>query len=287
MNISHGTIEAVVKLVTGDRLQHRDYAIAPYMSGLEIIRFFNQHGADDSYPRNGGAPSRWKMAEDYVKSHVGQSSMKEVLTALLDPRRFFDTEFEPSSAINYLNKYLQFDGYECTLRNNRVQVRSLDENAVSLSVDLSSIDTLDHDHASLQLQKCEEKIAGGDYEGAITNAKTLIETLLRAIEIKFETGDNSYKGDLPKLSKKVHKLLNLQADRQDVSDNLKSVLSGLAKIVNGLAPLRNKMSDAHPSIYKPQRHHAQFVVNASKTYVHFIIDTYEYQLGRGLISPVE
>lgn len=98
-----------------------------------------------------------------------------------------------------------------------------------------------------------------------------------------ETG---YDGDLPRLYKRVQKLLNLEPDRKDISDALRAVLSGLSSIVHGLAPLRNKMSDAHPAVFQPSRHHAKLAVNAAKTLVDFLFDTYEYQRIRGLLKPV-
>jgi hypothetical protein len=57
-------------------------------------------------------------------------------------------------------------------------------------------------------------------------------------------------------------------------------------IANGLAPLRNKMSDGHARESKPAAHHARVVVNAAKTVSAFLVESYSYQIGKGLIPDV-
>jgi hypothetical protein len=57
------------------------------------------------------------------------------------------------------------------------------------------------------------------------------------------------------------------AERQE---QLRAV--GLVSIMGGIAPLRNKMGDAHVRKYKPARHHAKLAVNAAKTFLDFVCD---------------
>ena len=72
--------------------------------------------------------------------------------------------------------------------------------------------------------------------------------------------------------------------RKDISEMLRQVLSGLTSVVNGLASMRNKMSDAHASSYKASKHHAKLAVNSAKTFADFIFDTYSYQNGTGKLK---
>jgi hypothetical protein len=113
---------------------------------------------------------------------------------------------------------------------------------------------------------------------------SLLEAVLFEIEGRMEPARPNYSGDLPKLYRRVQKLLNLDPARTDISDSLKQILSGLVNVVSGLAPLRNKMGDAHVRTYKPDRHHAKLAVNAAKTVTDFIIDSFEYQKTTGRIS---
>jgi hypothetical protein len=65
------------------------------------------------------------------------------------------------------------------------------------------------------------------------------------------------------------------------------MIKGLILVINGLAPLRNKMSDGHARSRKPAPHHARFAVNAAKTVAYFLVESYAYQLEKGLIRQLE
>ena len=136
-----------------------------------------------------------------------------------------------------------------------------------------------------QIQKCREKIDIGDYSGAITNARSLIEAVCVKIEADLDPvqaiGND---GDLVKMFNRARKLLHLDPSRQDISDSLKQVLTGLSNIINGLAAMRNKMSDAHGVTYKPSRHHAKLAVNSAKTLADFLFDSMSYQVEKGSLK---
>ena len=78
-----------------------------------------------------------------------------------------------------------------------------------------------------------------------------------------------------------HTVENLDPSRQDISDSLKQVLSGLSSIINGLAAMKNRMPDAHGMAYKPSRHHAEWAVNQAETHADFIVDSLSYSIGKG------
>ena len=127
----------------------------------------------------------------------------------------------------------------------------------------------------------KRKIADGDFDGAITNTRSLLEAVLVSLEREMYSTPKEYDGDLGKLYRRVQKLLNLDPSRKDVSDSLKQVLSGLTSIVNGLASLRNPVGDAHVSTSRAARHHAKLAVNASKTLADFLFETKAYQAKKG------
>jgi hypothetical protein len=110
---------------------------------------------------------------------------------------------------------------------------------------------------------------------------------LLAIEERIVGSRQEYDGDLPKLFKRVRALLNLDPSRQDISDALRQLLSGLVSVVAGVSSLRNSMSDAHASSYRPAKHHAKLAVNAAKTVTDFLFETFEYQKSKGLIKPAD
>lgn len=79
-----------------------------------------------------------------------------------------------------------------------------------------------------------------DPEGAITSARTLLETVCKRVldEAKIEY-DNS--ADLPSLYKQVAKKLRL-APSDHTEETFKRILGGATSVVEGLGTLRNKMA---------------------------------------------
>lgn len=91
--------------------------------------------------------------------------------------------------------------------------------------------------------------------------------------------------NLPKQFRVVAKKLRIDAERTDLDDNLKQAVRGFAHVVDGLAPIRNKASDAHARVRKPEAHHAHLVVNAAKTLATFLVESFVVQRERGLLPP--
>jgi len=132
--------------------------------------------------------------------------------------------------------------------------------------------------------KIDQRLSAADLEGAITAARTMLEAVLVELEKQFVGAPGDYKGDLPKQFKAVAKKLRIDDERTDLDDNFKQVARGLVQVVNGLAPIRNKMSDGHARERKPEAHHARVIVNAAKTVATFFVESYLVQRERGLLS---
>lgn len=133
------------------------------------------------------------------------------------------------------------------------------------------------------IEKSQQRINVGDYSGAVTSAKTLVEGVCKEILFKFPDVTVDNKESLPSLLTKVRRKINLSPSDPALNKSLKEVLSGLIKIVNGISEVPNKRGDSHLSEFKIDRHHALFVVNSAKTVVTFLFNTYEYQLEKGKI----
>ncbi len=114
-----------------------------------------------------------------------------------------------------------------------------------------------------------------DPEGAITSAKTLLESICKHIidEAGGSYGDND---DLPKLYNSTAELLNL-APSQHTEIAFKSILGNCQAVVGNLAGLRNKLGDSHGQgkLYvKPQARHAELAVNLAGTMALFLVSTW-------------
>jgi abortive infection Abi-like protein len=118
-----------------------------------------------------------------------------------------------------------------------------------------------------------------DPEGAITSARTLLETVCKHI---LDGMDVTYseKADLPALMKLTAEQLSL-APNQHSEDAFKRILGGAANVVEGLGSLRNKIGDAHGRgrrQVKPSPRHAQLAVNMAGAAATFLVETWEKRL---------
>lgn len=269
MKLTERTIEAIGKIATGDG------QLSTYRSGPQLVRLFNDFGANDVYGQ--GFPSRWQYAEDKVRSLNGSEAIGALLCQLLDPREFMDTEHSANEAVQYINERLRYDGYEVVIDNGLAKIRNMTGIAVSCEHPFHGSEKEGHLFIDEQIKKAETKIQEGDFDGAITNARSLLEAVLTELEKALDEEAPQYDGDLIKLYKRVQKLLNLEPGRPDLEGPLKQVLSGLSSIVSGIAGLSNKMGDRHVRSYKPSKHHALLTVNSAKTLANFLFATHQYQ----------
>ena len=115
-----------------------------------------------------------------------------------------------------------------------------------------------------------------DPEGAITSARTLLETVCKRI-LDERSVTYTDKEDLPKLYSMAAKELNLAPD-QHTEEPIKAILGGAMNLVNGIGTLRNRLSDAHGRggrlPVRPSPRHAQLAVNTAGSVATFLIETY-------------
>lgn len=279
MKISDYSVQKLGEFIAGDLEGW------PYRRGLDLVDFFNKQGFRDVYGEGFG--TRRVFAQQKVGELNGKPKLRDVIREMLDPRLWIDMSkngVTVEAAVVQVNEILNYDGYEVVRDGNAFKVRELSGAVIEVENRFEESSELSELIIEEQIQKCREKIELGDYSGAITNARTLIEAVLLKIEAELDQSPQGNDGDLVKLFQRVRKHLNLEPSRQDISDALKQVLSGLASIVLGLATMRNKMSDAHGVPYKPSRHHAKLAVNAAKTLADFLFDTMSYQKEKGFMK---
>lgn len=278
MKLSEYAIKFLGNLIAGDLPGF------PYRSGPQLVKFFNQFGTRDVYPSDGGFPTRRIYAQDKIRELNGENILRDVIAKAIDPREFSKTEKTVEDAVAMLNENLKYEGYEAVRDGHFFAVRELSAGRVKLDASARVPDALTQLAIDENIRKCESKLSEGDFSGAITNARSLIEAVLIGIEKDLEPSAAAYDGDLVKLYKRVQKLLNLEPDRKDIADPLRQILSGLTSIVNGLAAMRNRMSDAHAASYRPSRHHAKLAVYSATTLADFLFETKSYQHRRGALG---
>lgn len=139
---------------------------------------------------------------------------------------------------------------------------------------VEALSALDADHVNLAWRKALDRRAS-DPEGAITSARALLESVCKLIlsDYKIAYSDE----DLPKLYKKVADAMQLSPS-EHTEQAFKQILSGCYSVVNGLATLRNKLSDSHGQGGNPVRpapRHADLAVNLAGAMATSLVETWQ------------
>lgn len=284
VRVSQSTLDALAEVLTGGSASASPEApqYGPYRSGPELVRFFNEYGTRDSYP--GSVGSRVAYARERLEWLNGTPAMASVIEDVVDPRGFIGlTVISLKEAVEYLNRFLHFDGLELTKVRDVYRMRRRGGSRVQASAASFALPEDRREYLDEHLATCEERLAAEDFPGAITRARSLVEEVLRQIEVLIDPAHPKYDGDLPRLYRRVYRGLNLDPGEKGLNDAARQILGGLISVIAGLAPLRNEVGDAHAFEYRPRRHHAELAVNSAKTIVNFLSGTLTYQLEHGLL----
>lgn len=118
-----------------------------------------------------------------------------------------------------------------------------DLESVSL-VEIQHLEKISFEYIQEQIIKCRKKLSEKDYEGALTNSRTLVESVCLYVIENSQKEKYNYTGNLIKLYKDTSNILNLIPSATESEFN-KQLKSGLISIISGLSGLRNAYSDSH------------------------------------------
>ncbi|PWH81883.1 abortive infection family protein [Brumimicrobium oceani] len=268
MKVSERTIKFLGKTLCGDN------KILPYKTGPQLVDFFVEFGADDRYEE--GFPSRWKYTEEKVRQFNGTQGLKLIIENSVDPRDLIEAGADPEeldAIIKPINDYLRYEGFELKKVGEFYKVHD----SKGIVVEPETVKGLNHEFIQEQITKCHTKIDQGDFNGAITNARSLAEAVMIEIIEQHEGKEIKNDGKLDNLYKQVKKILNLTIDPHVLPPTVIQILSGLDSITSGLSGLSNNSGDRHANKFKTLKHHARLAVNATMTFVDFLLDSKEYQ----------
>lgn len=280
VRLGFGTIKAVARVIAGDWAVGHEAPVSPYRTHARIDEFFLEDLAlTTTTPVEGSRPSK---TEAWLKAFNGKRELVKILEAAVRRSDFIGTELSADAAAAHLNEFLVHDGLSLVPYGKKFVLRST--KGVELPSATTAADVLSDAYVREQVEKCDAKLAQDDLEGAITNARTLLEAVLGQLELRLVGAKNDYRGELPKQYKAVTKLLRLDAERPELDERFKDVVRGLFQTVNGLSSLQNKISDRHARARKPAPHHARVVVNAAKTIAIFLVESYAFQTAAGVLK---
>lgn len=227
--------------------------------------------------------SREFKLEKYVRLQLeklnGTSRIHDFIIVYF--KHIYDYADEPEEVVEYLNRYFDLDGYsiEKIEETDEFKIYSLDDCLVNYDCLFKESERGNYILINEHNEKCFNKIKSGDYPGAITNSRSLLEQLL--CEIKAErlrtNGQrvSGYNGDIGQLINNTFPLINFQLGQIGSAQRAYEKLeNGFKDLISGLAILRIGMSDAHSITYIPTQKDAILAVNTAKTLANFIVRHY-------------
>jgi hypothetical protein len=275
MKISARTIGALKQYVTGDN------GLTPYRSGPALVRLFNEYGSEDSYSMGGGFPSRHVYAEDKIKALNDSADLARLIEEIFDPLEFEGTDKSFHDAVEAINPFLERDGWKLILVGGRTRIATSVGEVFEFQAPLIALDPGSSEFVADNADKCRRKMRDGDYRGAITNARSLLEDVLCGLERQLSPEPPlRYNGDLPQLLKRVRKLLKMDAELHAADKDLFVVLNGLTSVVDGLASFSNRASDRHGGGMQPAKHHAALIVSSALGVAAFVAESAAMQIAR-------
>lgn len=255
------------ELVTIERLLKMEEGYVLKFSNRAFTRFFIDFQVDIDQ-LEGGKACRLRTFLEAAEPGLAADVLEELLEVRRVQFPIIDVSDSPL-----------IDHYRKTIARLRTLPRALPTISIPLDIlTLEYVTELDN--------QTNKRLAEGEFEGAITTARTMLEAVLRELEIELTGASSDYEGNLAKQYKAVSKQLRIDDTRNDLDEHFRQVVRGLVQVVKGLAPIRNKMSDSHPRERKPAPHHARVVANSAKTVAGFLIESYLFQRERGTLPSL-
>jgi hypothetical protein len=272
------TLIVVARIINGDDAIWTNCPVSPWRNDEAIAEFLVSLGIQTSPLAN--ATSREARTAAWLAVTNGTESLAQAVEESVNPHHFAHTDFKVGPAVDLLNQSLRVDGYELIPAGRSHTLAKL---RAHLNV-VQPPHPLSDGYVQEMVAKCDVRLAAEDSDGAITVARTLIESVLGELEIRLLGSVTDFAGDLQRQYKHVMKAMRLDESEGALDDALKQTLRGLVSTINGLSTLRNRLSDGHARARQPMLREARLAVNAAKTVAVFLVETY-IQASKDLSRP--
>lgn len=225
--------------------------------------------------------------DELIQHCIKNNSVSKLLSYLFSLEQFRKALFEcprenieiahrkiVEEIINQINKVLYFGKNELVVFGNNFIIKHI---GVEISVNTPNVKTIDRAYISDLAVRAKEDIDSGNFDSAITKARTLLEEVFcYVIEKKGETPTES--GDIGKLYNQVKTLYNMHQNKE-MDKRINMCLSGLEKILTSITLMRNEVSDAHGVGNRRltiAEHHTWLFINSAMTMADFILSVSFY-----------
>ena len=178
------------------------------------------------------------------------------------------------------NLFSAFDAsneIEALLPDIEDELEAYEGRSASVPVVPEALKAINHEAVAEHIAKANAKIEEEDFSGAITNAYTLVEQLLKLLLAKRGLPYKPTDGDIRSLYNTLRRSMQLDPADDGIAAPLRPILDGLQRLVGGLYEVANSASDRHVRRYNPARRHAKLAVSAALALCEFLVESHEYQ----------
>lgn len=199
--------------------------------------------------------SRWVYVEELVEQCIENNKINELFVFLFSKPQFSkklnsinDSRLIDKAYTNIIekvligiNSLLYFKDVRLDKIGDNFSIKNLNE---SVDVETPLIKNISKEYISDLSKRAIKDIDDGNYDSAITKSRSLLEEVFcHVIEKEGQTPTGS--GDFNKLYNQVTIIYGDLKTGKDVSEQTNKLLSGLHKILDAIAEMRNEGSDSH------------------------------------------
>ena len=259
--------------------ENESYRVAmPYLSGPKLVQLCNDFGLVTEY----SAKSRWMYLEDLLNYVNDNQRTDEFLQYMFNLDKFTELvklgapqDIEDAYkniidlALKKINSILYLGKHELQIIDGHFYVV---ESGTKPTIEKTNISIINIPYVQGLSKRCEKDFIERNYDSVVTKSRTLMEEVLVYI-LEQNNADAPTKGDLKKLYAAVKPLFNMN-QKSEFDKRVNELLSGLEKIINSIAEMRNTNSDAHGVGSKRiniRESEAKLIMNSAILYCEYIL----------------
>ena len=255
-------------------------AVGLYRSGFRLEQFMRTCNVDFQVGSNSRLPALTECLIQVAQGEKAQTLLPRIIEAAADPRDFLDAPEMLTSVVSYLNKYLAFDGLELQLRGQSMRLIAAGTHTPAIAELAVKVEVFDLDTVRRDLERALGS-AEHDPEDAVTAACSAVESMCRSILLELDLPLPPRK-DISALYKAVREPLGISPERsdfaQEIVDDVRKVLSGLATTIEGIGALRTHAGDAHGrerGFRRIDARIARLAIHSASTVALFLLETWQ------------
>jgi hypothetical protein len=280
IRLSPQTIEALAFVISGGSANDSTPMVGFYRSGPQLERFMRSCNVDFKVGSSSRVPALTDRLIEINQQEDMQSQLLRVIETTADPRNFMNDPGKLTNVVDYLNKFLVYDGLELQRHGLAMRLVAAGTQTQVIANLVEKTDVFDFDTVRRDLDRALAS-AEHDPEDAVTGACSTIESMCRSILLELGLPLPARK-DIGALYKAVREPLGISPERLDfppeIVDDVRKVLSGLTTAVEGIGALRTHAGDAHGrerGFKRIDARIARLAIHSASTLALFMLETWQ------------